>query len=41
MPAGACILLTLLCHATFCRLSAEFQGHWLPGSTIYIPTPTW
>ncbi|PRW56337.1 aspartate mitochondrial [Chlorella sorokiniana] len=24
-----------------CRLSAEFQGHWLPGSTIYIPTPTW
>lgn len=24
-----------------CRLFAEFQRRWLPGSTIYIPVPTW
>ncbi|KAL4440725.1 hypothetical protein ABPG77_000434 [Micractinium sp. CCAP 211/92] len=24
-----------------CRLFAEFQGHWMKGSKIYIPNPTW
>lgn len=24
-----------------CRLFAEFQGHWMKGSKIYIPSPTW
>lgn len=24
-----------------CRLFAEFQQRWMPGSRIYIPSPTW